>query len=325
MVGLHMRRGTFAVLALGAALLLRSAPALAWGNTGHMEVAALAWNLLSSSEQAAVGKLLVHNPLYSTWTKGAAKKDKPRIAFIMAATWPDIIKHTSGYVDDGLQPGGEHPDPNNKAEAGQNIGYGDKNRHRYWHFVDVAYLTQGEKGHAPDFVNAQTQIALLTKTLADKSKLADLRSYDLVWLEHLVGDLHQPLHCASRYDKEQPEGDEGGNKVSLCVNCKSELHGLWDDFPGATDITADEAMTKAQQLPKPSNQQAGDLNVQTWIDESFALAKSDVYRDPPIKVGKGPYTVDAAYTTNGQKISDQRISLAGARLAGVIKQALAGQ
>ena len=44
-------------------------------------------------------------------------------------------------------------------------------------------------------------------------KEADLASYDLPWLVHLTGDVHQPLHCTSRFTKPQPHGDQGGNLV----------------------------------------------------------------------------------------------------------------
>lgn len=38
----------------------------------------------------------------------------------------------------------------------------------------------------------------------------DVRSYDLVWLLHLVGDLHQPLHATSRFSNGLDDA-RGGN------------------------------------------------------------------------------------------------------------------
>jgi hypothetical protein len=42
----------------------------------------------------------------------------------------------------------------------------------------------------------------------------------------------------------------------------------------------------------------------------------------PVAQGLGPYNLDGAYTTNAQQIARQRISLAGARLANLLKTAL---
>jgi len=46
---------------------------------------------------------------------------------------------------------------------------------------------------------------------------------------HLVGDVHQPLHATSRWTKDHPKGDKGGNTF-LIKRHKSvkNLHSLWD-------------------------------------------------------------------------------------------------
>ena len=52
-----------------------------------------------------------------------------------------------------------------------------------------------------------------------------LKSYDLSWLLHLVGDVHQPLHASTRVSSTDPGGDAGGNLLKLnCAHC--ELHAL---------------------------------------------------------------------------------------------------
>ena len=46
---------------------------------------------------------------------------------------------------------------------------------------------------------------------------------------HLIGDLHQPLHCTSLIDYEFPKGDMGGNNIKITYNGEqTELHGFWD-------------------------------------------------------------------------------------------------
>jgi hypothetical protein len=148
-----------------------------------------------------------------------------------------------------------------------------------------------------------------------------LRSYDLVWLEHLVGDVHQPLHATSRFTHDQPQGDQGGNLVALCAKpCKDELHGFWDSALGNSDDPA-VAKQAAAQLPEVDAQLVQLSDESQWIRESFAIAKSSVYRSP-IGEGAGPFTLDAAYEQQAHTIAAQRIKLAGLRLANLINAAL---
>jgi hypothetical protein len=51
---------------------------------------------------------------------------------------------------------------------------------------------------------------------------------------HFVGDIHQPLHCATRVSHAHPEGDRGGNLFMVAVSDENgsshpaKLHGYWD-------------------------------------------------------------------------------------------------
>ena len=45
---------------------------------------------------------------------------------------------------------------------------------------------------------------------------------------HIVGDLHQPLHSASVYSYQFPDGDLGGNLFSIKYKDYPQLHRLWD-------------------------------------------------------------------------------------------------
>jgi hypothetical protein len=51
-----------------------------------------------------------------------------------------------------------------------------------------------------------------------------LRSFDLVWMLHIVGDLHQPLHATAMFCLDLPaNGDRGGNKVMVTTPTSSTL------------------------------------------------------------------------------------------------------
>lgn len=302
--------------ALSFAILMTATSLQAWGPHGHMMVAAVAWNHLTPPVRAEVGRLLKLNPQYDTWINGVDPKRADEFAFIVAATWPDFIKSADGYTNDG-----EHP---TSPDAARNIGYADEMQHRYWHFYDTPLKADLTPTKSPDMVNALTQILMFTRAL-QKSRDDAVLSYDLVWLEHMVGDVHQPLHATSRFDVDDPLGDQGGNRVRLCPSshgaaqarsCTLKLHAFWDDIPGAQRDPA-TAITDAASLPSPDATNANDLNPQHWIDESFALARTDVYIGP-IDLGDGPYVITAGYKANALHVAQGQIALAGLRLANLL-------
>jgi S1/P1 Nuclease len=78
--------------------------------------------------------------------------------------------------------------------------------------------------------------------------------------------------------------------------------------------------TYAGQLLAPDAAQAADLTTATWFQESFALARSRVYR-APIRAGLRPYVLTTAYRTGAATTSSRQVSLAGVRLANLINNA----
>ncbi|HEV2729004.1 MAG TPA: S1/P1 nuclease, partial [Terriglobales bacterium] len=184
----------------------------AWGSLGHMAAAYVAYQHLNPATKIRVDKLVAMNPDYHKWLtqipQGTSAANKKMMLFMIAATWPDQIKHEHGYADDGTQ----HGDRPDGATSVQNIGYTDHLHHKYWHFVDTPFSTDGTTLPALPTPNAGTQIATFRAVLASNDPDAK-KSYDLVWLEHLVGDVHQPLHAATRVSSTDPNGDAGGNKV----------------------------------------------------------------------------------------------------------------
>src|SRR5581483_7228996 len=164
------------VAALAITLLSLARTASAWNSAGHMMVAAVAYEKLTPEARARVSHLLQLNPDYPKWIEHASGADRDRIAFVMAATWPDQIKSETGYQNDGERPSG--------ADAARNTGYADHLQHRYWHFIDLPFSTDHTPLSEPPVPNAQTQIALFRHTLASREASDALKSYDLVWLLH---------------------------------------------------------------------------------------------------------------------------------------------
>lgn len=308
------------LMALGA-LSLPLSNAAAWEDEGHMQVAAVAYYRLTPDVRAKVDALIKLNPFYDGWTAGWPSGQIAEFAFVRAATWPDDIKSPGlGYTDVG--------DKATAPDAGRNIGYQDFLMHKYWHFAGDGFSTDGTPVVRPDPVNVLTQIKALTAGLSPASGLPDgVRSYDLVWLVHMVGDVHQPLHAAGRFSQAYPGGDQGGNKeAAIPANgMTTNLHAYWDGLLGvyATPqiAIADALVNPATKLPDPDPTLASVADPAAWVAEGKTLAQDFVYAEP-VRSGARPYMLDRQYETNARMIARQRAALAGARLANLINEAL---
>jgi hypothetical protein len=282
--------------------------AAAWGDLEHMMVGVIAYDRLTSAVREHVITLLKLHPQYALWVADVPEEEKARIAFLRASRWPD-----------GDQ-GGNRP---SGPTAAQNIGYADRFMHKYWHFVDLPFSPDNTALVDPPAPNARTQIALFRKTLASPVASSDLKSYDMVWLIHLVGDVHQPLHATSRFDRAHVAGDDGGNGVMVCsAPCQTpeRLHAFWDHVLGVSTDPA-LAIERAKQLPVADSQLASIGDESVWIRESFEAAQTQVYV-PPIGIGAGPFQVSDGYKTTAQTLAMQRLAIAGARLANLLNNAL---
>jgi len=317
-----MRRRLGLAVAMTLAVV---SPARAWDDFGHMEVAATAYKRLSAKTKTRVDVLLRLNPHYGDWIVGARKRDQPRVAFLRAATWADAIKSDRTYKDDDQRAG----------TAGQNIGYADLLRHKYWHFVDKPFSPDGTPLVEAAAPNALTQLTSFKQALCSATASDDVKGYDLVWLLHLVGDVHQPLHTVSRFDKADPLGDRGGNQVKITGNQQppvcddprycpfgppTELHAFYDDVTGS-GYCAEEVQAAADALPKPNATKAAISDEAVWIAEGVQLAQTSVYV-APVGLGDGPFTLDAAYQKAALALGRQQLSLAGARLANLLNSCL---
>src|SRR5262249_42088861 len=275
-----------------------------------MMVAAVAYQKLNQSKKDRGDALLLLNPDRDNWldlipASTPASKVKMMV-FMVAATRADRIKSDPDYHTDGTHNGNRPP---NDATAGQNIGYDDLARHKYWHFVDLPFSDDHTAFPAVPTTNAQTQIAAFRAVLASTSNdpnLGKLKSYDLSWLLHLVGYVHQPLHSTTRVSTTKPDGDDGGNGVKL--TSPANLHTFWDDVLGGGDAPS-TALNAVMTLPPAPEGAADDLNVDHWIQESFDAAKQTSYKSPPIGAGAGPFTLSLAYKTAAQNLAKERIVL----------------
>jgi S1/P1 Nuclease len=289
--------------------------AYAWDPFGHMMVAHVAWQKLTPAKRARVSALLRENPDYHAWVQDVPANRRDEFAFMSASNWPDDIRSDPRFTDEGDSPRG--------PQAARNVGYADALRHRYWHYINIPFSPDGTALVDPDPVNIQTQIRALRETLKSPDASAQLKSYDLVWLLHLVGDAHQPLHATARFTSAFPRGDRGGNEIRVCPGtCAARnpsLHGFWDRL--LTQGGREQARVVARALAPASASAVAIDDEAVWLRESLDAARNVVYANP-IGNGPGPYALTPSYQANARQLAEQRIALAGARLARLIERTL---
>ncbi len=305
---------------LAVSLNTVTSPAQAWWDEGHMQIAYVAYKHLDDTVKDKADALLKLNKDYAKWTAGAPDEKTAKLyAFVHAATWADDIKAKEyGYTRDAVT----------SPTAGQNIGYADHNQHAYWHFKDIDFSPDGTALPASDPVDLVTQLKLMIAALPAASGASDdVRSYDLVWILHLVGDAHQPLHAAGRFTKQIPNGDAGGNAESV-IPATGEtivLHAYWDRIfggyssPFGAVFDADDKDGLASLGVSEAAAKVSDPDA--WVQESADLAKQFAYA-APISLGKNAVQLTRDYETNARNIARSQAALAAARLANLLNDAL---
>lgn len=266
---------------------------LGWGAGGHMMVASIAFKRLNPQARAQAIALLARpiNPADVT------KKSKD---FVHASVWADDVKKLAGFEFSGDL-----------------------------HFIDKPFSTDitplpTDLPKPDNIVKALQDYVNILKTSTDKDEQAQA----LRFIIHFVGDIHQPLHGATRVDRTHREGDEGGNllKIKVAGN-KVKLHGYWDGGigtfpktrPGFVPPPLSEippAVAKAlvgNPDTDPELKLDDPFNYDAWADESFELAKTVAYKGM-----KNGVTPTAAYKSKAVKVARQRVAWGGYRLAALL-------
>ena len=164
----------------------------------------------------------------------------------------------------------------------------------------------------------------------------------MVFLEHLVGDIHQPLHASTRIHA--GTSDIGGNSVKITLSSAlkakftcapstytpTELHAFWDDLPGSCPAAtglAPAAAYAAKVRAKAPAAGVADTDPADWANDSLALAEKNSYAAPigpglTVAGGTAGFTITQAYYTRSSAVAKKQIALAGARLAKVLNENL---
>jgi len=291
------RRLFKSAMSIGIAFLILSMPSisLGWGAGGHMMTAQIAFSRLNPKAKAKAMQLLAIKIKPADVT--AKSKD-----FVNASHWADDLR----------------PFP-------------EFDSFKALHFVDKPFSTDGTQlppADSENIIKALEDNVNTLKTSTDKNEQAQA----LRFIIHFVGDIHQPLHCATRVDSAHPEGDRGGNlfKIKIVKNGKvksSNLHSYWDNgigaFPPSGDNFAPPPLSKI--TPAANQAKAGNpasdpdlklndpFNFEAWAEESFQLAQDVAYKG--IQSGKKP---SAAYNQKALKVARKRVAWGGYRLAALL-------
>ncbi len=284
---------TLLVLAFAAL----AAGARAWDTNAHKVIGVIAYRHLTPQAKAWCDRVLATNQAGYT-------------DFLNAAPYPDHLKHGSPKKD-------------------------VKRSHKFdgWHYIDYPIrVGQTTAFPADESVEKNGNNALfgIAESVRQVTRgPAATRGLYLSLVLHVVGDIHQPLHCAER------AGDKGGNGVALDGAIRN-LHALWDDgitvkyrlkgksrgVPRATDDRIREVATILE-TAYPMASMAEDLaekDPKAWAEESYALAVDSAYD------GLTPQTRPTdAYSSRWTLVAERRVVLAGYRLADFLNRLVAGK
>jgi hypothetical protein len=183
-----------------------------------------------------------------------------------------------------------------------------KSEHAYDYLKPLHYLNieKGEQFNPTSTGNIYSEIARIQTDLKNIDNLKDEKiQTDLLELMHLVGDIHQPLHCGYGIDK-------GGNTVQVSFFGKgSNVHKVWDsemiDYKRVTlqDVLQNNHFS-VEQIARLKN-----APIETWINESRGYL-DNVYSFKSNKI-------DDAYVDVNIGIVESQIYKAGTRLAELLE------
>lgn len=308
------------VMALVFAAWWTQEPMDAWDADGHQLVATIAYNRLNPKAQQAMTALAreIQAPgqrydavTMACWMDDLRKNDSAMPYHGLFLSWH--------YIDIGLDP----RDPQPSFEPG------DDNERR------------------GNVVQALKRALVVLRGGSDPYIKSKAMACAMVM--HLVGDIHQPLHAATKYfvtRDGQLHQDAGGNK-EVVVNgpvgeAQFSLHQFWDSawrasFDEASgDVVLDEryhdngfhdpqivkplAEILGRQSPPAGANLATDID--SWARESNQIARDFVYREITATENKKYCRLSSGYVAKANVLARERLVLAACRLAVLLNETL---
>jgi len=183
-----------------------------------------------------------------------------------------------------------------------------------WHYLEFTlgmnYDDFSKKVLSLDSNNVYAAIIRCEGELKSDTTSRLQRIIALKFLVHFIADCHQPMHLSKAEDK-------GGNLALVQFDGQdTNLHSVWDsrliDHQG---LTFDQ-MAKDYDTATPGQiKQWQSDSVMQWVFESYQVA-GKIYADTEKKNNK----LDEDYYKENIPIVQQRIEMAGIRMAGVLNE-----
>jgi hypothetical protein len=175
-----------------------------------------------------------------------------------------------------------------------------------WHFLNVE---KGESYKPLAEHNVVTVLNAAIKDLENKQALSyKTINIDLLYIFHLVGDLHQPLHVGYGSDK-------GGNSVQVSFLSKSNtmnLHYVWDNaIIDTKNITADSCIELYKNYTPKQIDSIKNIDVLEWFKGSRS------YVEGAYDFQNGMITQE--YVDKNAEIIKQQLLFGGLRLASILE------
>lgn len=336
----------FRLLLLGiCSLFLFPMTTQAWNDAGHMTIARIAWDFLSTDERASINSILRQHPHLDSLLRQGQPEGVPaeEWVFLRSAVWADYVRPPKSFPREEIA---NHP------------------LHKYhrgnWHYINFAYEPRNAKSGMPEKplpeeTNLLKQLDLTMRILnretkEDPGRISGLtdeqnRAVRMTWLFHLLGDLHQPLHTIALIEPQSfpdpPHSDQGGNKLAIRASetaMPKNLHWLWDEmfstesqFPqichNAERLTHDPAL-RPDQLPELGQ----NLTFEAWAAESYEGAITHAYQNGQLKrvlwddLNQGRIrdtdvpTLEASAWKSSREYAQRRVLVAGHRLAQKLRE-----
>lgn len=284
----------------------------AWDEVGHKITGIIAWQHMTPEAREKAFKLLNSAPensdlnvLYDRFNSRSEQVKRMEL-FMFATSWSDRIRDRSFDV------------------RYKNYHQGD------WHYAAIFWKqNNGQATVLEDFPEESGKAILklydFEKILRDHSYKDEEKAIALAWFLHVGGDIHNPVHNASRITENSPKGDQGGNRFMLIPRTETQrginLHSYWDSIirrnkPRKNDACdtdylspiARKIMKKYPYSKMQSRLKLGDYK--QWNMEGYKLLNEVVYT-PDLKRNQLP---SKKYNRRAYKTAREQIALAGYRL-----------
>ena len=196
---------------------------------------------------------------------------------------------------------------------------------RPWHYINYPLELDEPDFDVMDTPRGNVLAAIETRIaiLGNSQSNRESREEALKFLVHLVGDIHQPLHCGIGEDR-------GGNTIRVTWRGElSNLHAVWDSglFPVEDAQVNRLAESLVEDISPEDREKIMKGTPLNWLVESHRLVRETCYPQqthsafPDSK--KTSSQLSGRYIQRNRPIAERRVTEAGLRLAWLLNNILA--